>query len=101
MQAELADRFGEVPRSVENLLYVALVKSMARRVRVESIKTDEQMFHLRVRGGVTEGMRMGIEALKHKGLLVGPNQVRIDRIGVGANWMPLIVRVLRAMAAER
>ena len=101
MQAELADRFGEVPRSVENLLYVALVKSMARRVRVESIKTDEQMFHLRVRGGVTEGMRMGIEALKHKGLLVGPNQVRIDRIGVGTNWMPLIVRVLRAMNAER
>jgi len=101
MQAELADRFGPVPRSVENLLYVALVKSMARRVRVESIKTDEQMFHLRVRGGVTEAMRARIEALNHKGLLVGPNQVRIDRIGVGANWMPLVARVLRAMADER
>ena len=101
MQGELADRFGPVPRSVENLLYVALVKSMARRVRVESIKTDEQMFHLRVRGGVTESMRARIEGLNHKGLLVGPNQVRIDRIGVGTNWMPLIVRVLRAMSGER
>ncbi|MBA4180404.1 MAG: transcription-repair coupling factor [Anaerolinea sp.] len=97
MQAELADRFGEVPRSVENLLYVALVKSMARRVRVESIKTDEQMFHLRVRGGVPERMRARVEALKLKSVIVGPNQVRIDRVGVGTNWMPLLIRVLKAM----
>ena len=98
MQAELADRFGEVPRSVENLLYVALVKSMARRVRVESIKTDEQMFHLRVRGGVPDAMRVRVDALNLKSVLVGPNQVRIDRVGVGANWMPFLARVLKAMA---
>ena len=97
MQAELRDRFGEVPRSVENLLYVALVRSLARRANVESIKTDEMMFHLRVRGGTTDTIRDGVGRLNLKSVLVGPNQVRIDRVGVGSNWMPLLIRVLRAM----
>ncbi|MEO8539793.1 MAG: transcription-repair coupling factor [bacterium] len=101
MQAELADRFGEVPRSVENLLYVALVRSMARRARVESLKTDEQMFHLRIRGGTPPEMKYAVEALNLKSVLVGPNQVRIDRVGAGTNWMPLLARVLRAMASAR
>ncbi len=97
MQAELADRFGPVPRSVENLLYVSLVKSIARRSKVQSIKTDEYMFHFYVRGGITHAMRSAVEGLGLKGVLVGPNQVRIDRVSTGTNWMPLLVRVLRAM----
>lgn len=97
MQAELRDRFGEVPRSVENLLYVALVRSLARRAHVESIKTDEVMFHLRIRGGTTDAIRDGVGRLNLQSVLVGPNQVRIDRVGVGSNWMPLLIRVLRAM----
>lgn len=97
MQEELRDRFGSIPRSVENLLYVSLVRSLGRRAKVESIKTDEHMFHLRVRGGVSPGMRDAVEALGLKQVLVGPNQVRIDRLGAGANWMPLLARVIRAM----
>jgi transcription-repair coupling factor (superfamily II helicase) len=97
IQAELADRFGAVPRSVENLLYVALIRSMARRANVESLKTDEQMFHLRIRGGTPPAMKHAVEALNLKSVLVGPNQVRIDRLGAGTNWMPLLARILRAM----
>jgi transcription-repair coupling factor (superfamily II helicase) len=97
MQAELADRFGEVPPAVENLLYVALVKSMARFARVESIKTDEQMFHIRVRGGTTSAMRTRVEGLAIEGLLTGPNQVRIDRVSHARDWQPTLIRVLRAM----
>jgi len=99
MQAELADRFGPVPRSVENLLYVALVRAQARRSNVESLKTDEHMFHLRIRGGTTPELRSRVESLGLKSVLVGPNQVRIDRLGAGTNWMPLLARVLRVMAA--
>lgn len=97
MEAELTDRFGAVPRSVENLLYVALVRSMARRANVESLKTDDQMFHLRIRGGTTMELRMAIEGLRLKSVIAGPNQVRIDRLGAGTNWMPLVARVLRTM----
>jgi transcription-repair coupling factor (superfamily II helicase) len=97
MQEELRDRFGSIPRSVENLLYVSLVRSLGRRAKVESIKTDEHMFHLRVRDGVRPAMRDAVEALRLREVLVGPNQVRIDRLGAGTEWMPLLVRVLRAM----
>jgi transcription-repair coupling factor (superfamily II helicase) len=97
MQAELHDRFGALPPAVEYLLYVSLVKSVARRAKVESIKTDEQMFHLRVRGGTTPAMKARVEGLGLAGIIVGPNQVRIDRVSTAATWMPLLVRVLRAM----
>ena len=100
MQAELRDRFGAVPLAVDNLLYVSLVKSVARRAGVESIKTDEHMFHIRVRRGVREEQRRKVEALNLAGVLVGPNQVRIDRISAANNWMPLLVRILRAMVDE-
>jgi transcription-repair coupling factor (superfamily II helicase) len=97
MQAELADRFGAVPPAVENLLFVALVKSMARMAGVESIKTDEQMFHLRVRGGTTDDMRRRVEKTGLDGILTGPNQVRIDRVTHARDWQATLVRVLRAM----
>ncbi len=100
MQAELRDRFGEPPPAVENLLYVALVKSLGRRARVESIKTDGQMFHLIVRGGTSEQQRKRVSALALPGVLVGPNQVRIDRATTGEAWMQVIVRLLRALSSE-
>ena len=97
MQEELRDRFGGIPKSVENLLYVSLVRALGRRANVESIKTDEHMFHLRVRGGTTPAMRAAMDGLGLNQVIVGPNQVRIDRVGAGTNWMPLLVRVLRGM----
>jgi hypothetical protein len=57
------------------------------------------MFHLRIRGGTPPDLRDRVEALGLKSVLVGPNQVRIDRVGAGTNWMPLLARVLRVMAA--
>ena len=98
MSEELRDRFGPVPQAVEHLLYVALLKSLGKRSRVESIKTDEHMFHVRVRGGVPADMKMRVDGLGLKGLLIGPNQVRIDRTIHARDWMPLLVRILRAMA---
>ncbi|MFN0147631.1 MAG: transcription-repair coupling factor [Dehalococcoidia bacterium] len=98
MQEELRDRFGAVPPAVEHLLYVSLVKSVARRSKVESVKTDEQMFHIRVRGGVPERMKAAVEGLGLKGILVGPNQVRLDRVTYAKDWETALVKVLRAMA---
>jgi hypothetical protein len=51
-------------------------------------------------GGLVNPMAMILrqaDTLGLKGVLVGPNQVRIDRLSSGANWMPLLVRVLRTM----
>ncbi len=100
MQAELRDRYGAPPPAVENLLYVALIKSVARRGRVSSIKTDPQLFHIVVRGGISEIQRRRVSALGLTGLLVGPNQVRIERAAASDAWMQVLVRVLRALASD-
>lgn len=102
MQAELRDRYGPVPPAVDNLLYVTLLKAMARRANIESIRTDEHMFHLRVRGGVQPRQREAVAALRPgDSILVGPNQVRIDRAGAGEDWQPLLARILKAMDVQR
>ncbi|GAB4324912.1 MAG: transcription-repair coupling factor [Dehalococcoidia bacterium] len=99
MQEELRDRFGPPPPLVEHLLYVALVKALARRANVESISTTEQLFHIRVRGGLRPEQRRAVEALRHPGALIGPNQVRLDRMTLGEDWMQALVRVLRTMGS--
>lgn len=42
MQDELIDRFGEMPRPVENLLSVAVIKAMAHRVYVTEVNVNRQ-----------------------------------------------------------
>ncbi len=42
MQDELMDRFGEIPKSVENLLLVASLKALAHRVYITEVKVNRQ-----------------------------------------------------------
>ena len=97
MQEELRDRYGPVPPAIEHLLYVALLRSLARRARIESIMTTATTFHIKVRGGVLESQREKVEALRLAGVRVGPEQVRIERIEAGEAWMTLLVRIVRTM----
>lgn len=46
MQDELMDRFGEIPRSVENLLAVAVLKAQANRAGVTEVKINRQEVRL-------------------------------------------------------
>ena len=98
MEAELRDRFGAPPPLVENLLAVALLKALGRRAGVERIFTSEHGFHLRLRGGVREEQRRAVAALAVPGARTGPEQVRIPRDAGGGEWLPLLTRVLLALA---
>jgi transcription-repair coupling factor (superfamily II helicase) len=46
MQDELLDRFGELPRPVENLLMVAMLKATAHHAYVTEVKVNRQEFRL-------------------------------------------------------
>ena len=98
MEEELRDRFGEPPPLVQNLLGVALLKAVGRQAGVERISTSPESFHLRLRGGTTHGHQRAVAALGVPGARVGPEQVRIPREQAGTDWMPLLARVLRALA---
>lgn len=98
MEEELRDRFGEPPPLVQNLLGVSLLKAVGRQAGVERISTSPESFHLRLRGGTTREHQRKVAALGIPGARVGPEQVRIPREQAGTDWMPLLVRVLRALA---
>ncbi len=46
MQDELLDRFGDIPRPVNNLLVVAVIKATAHRAYVTEVKINRQEFRL-------------------------------------------------------
>lgn len=46
MRDELIDRFGDIPKAVENLLTIASIKSMARQVDMTEVAIDRQSFRL-------------------------------------------------------
>lgn len=46
MQDELIDRFGEIPKAVENLLAIALLKAMAHRAYVTEVRMNRQEIRL-------------------------------------------------------
>ena len=46
MQDELMDRFGDIPKSVENLLRVAVLKALAHQVYVTEVNINSQEVRL-------------------------------------------------------
>ena len=48
MQDELIDRFGNIPRAVQNLLTVASIKAMAHRVYITEVVINRQEFRMTV-----------------------------------------------------
>ena len=46
MQDELIDRFGDIPKPVENLLAIAGLKAAAHLVYITEVKIDRQEYHL-------------------------------------------------------
>ncbi len=50
MQDELMDRFGEIPKAVENLLMIALLKAKAHTAQITEIKGDKQRLKITLYG---------------------------------------------------
>lgn len=47
MTDELIDRFGEMPKAVYNLLYVAYLKSLAHHAYMTDVNKKEKKSHLK------------------------------------------------------
>ena len=78
---------------------MALLKAVGRQAGVERISTSPESFHLRLRGRLDAPPPAGgRRRWAYPGVRVGPEQVRIAREQAGTDWMPLLVRVLRALA---
>lgn len=59
MREELTDRYGEVPKTVENLILISLIKSFASRAGIASVTRSGRVFTLKY----GEGSRISVKSL--------------------------------------
>ncbi len=90
---ELADRFGAVPGTVENLLYLVRLRALvlSRGIRVISLHGSDVVMRFREAVGIdmAKAQRRFGASLK-----VGPTSMRLSRRGLGARWKEALVELL-------
>lgn len=80
MEEELVDRFGDIPDSVENLINIAYVKSVARTFKVVSIRQLENEVMIQFKTGDS----INLEKLREA------NSRMNNAIGFGSTKLPII-----------
>ena len=89
MREELRDRFGHLPRAVDNLLYLVSLKIMAREMGVQSIASTETEIAITLRDGVG-GARLVLERSLGGWASVGNRQIRLNRRVMGSRWRAVL-----------
>ncbi len=100
MAEELADRFGQIPDPVNNLLYQLRVKSLALKAGVPAVVTDMGQVKMRM---PEEGNLDRFHLQRHLG-----NEVRVSRTAIWLpkemstnEWKVVLVQVLEKLQALR
>lgn len=92
---ELVDRFGEPPPLVRNLLYVAVLRTLAQQAAIQSIAAEDGVAVLRARE--EEPLpKDALEAAVPRGVTVGRSLLRVE---LGDGWRERLRRTLEQVAA--
>jgi transcription-repair coupling factor (superfamily II helicase) len=107
MGAELADRFGPLPREVENLLYQLRVKVRAALAGVSAVASENGQIVLILPprengdyGELARNLGPGVRLSKNK-IWLPPPKGDLRRTGVENEWRDLLLDVLARLAAQR
>jgi transcription-repair coupling factor (superfamily II helicase) len=103
MAKELKDRFGPLPRPVDNLLYMVKIKVLATLAKVSSVSTQgkqivirpqtiDSPLKIRGEGGVMSKYLDG--AVK-----MGATQIKLDTRLLGDRWTEVLEEILRSNCA--
>ena len=105
---ELADRFGPLPRPLENLLYQLRVKIRARRAGVNTVASENGQIVLilpplgdpsaSLRTSVDQGYLAGRLG---PGVRVSKNKIWLPRAASETDWRGQLLDVLARLEAER
>ena len=96
MREELRDRFGRLPKPVENLLYLVSLKIMARDMGIQSITSSNVEVTLTLRESVG-GARLVLERSLGGWASVGNRQIRLNRSLMGKDWQPVLDLTLQRL----
>ncbi len=97
---EFSDRFGALPREVDNLLYAVRIKVLATRAGIESILTEEGQVVIRLYAGMQfdktklepflKGLRVPLGSLHLDAL-----QLRLHPKRLGKDWQKVLEEVIK------
>lgn len=96
---EMNDRFGPLPESVKNLLYVVEIKQLAAAAMVESIFTEDSKIILNF-SSAAEFNRASLSKDFGHGIKVGSAQMKLDTKMVGGNWPEVLKDLLQKATAS-
>ncbi len=100
MEAELGDRFGQLPWQAQNLLYVTRLRLWAQRAGVESITNAGARIVLRLHDDVG-GARQALRKILGHGVEVGNTQIRLDLDHLNEGWEEVLVELVRKLGDFR
>ena len=96
MEAELRDRFGELPWQAQNLLYVLRLKLEAHRAEVSSIARQGEHIVLRLTGEVG-GARGVLQRELGAAVEVGNTRLRLDLNALAGRWEQPLMDTVRKL----
>ncbi len=97
MWGEMRDRFGDVPREIENMLYGVRIKLLAGDSGVQRVFSEGNQVVLTF-GEDASVDRVFLQRSFGSSVKVGGSQVRLDRKKLGKHWMRILEEVLRMMS---
>jgi transcription-repair coupling factor (superfamily II helicase) len=92
---ELADRFGDMPAPVTNLLYLGRIRVLAAQAGVRSVSMQSRQ--VIVRPEIMDGFAIP-DHYRHAAKM-GPTQIRLDTRSLGKNWKQALEEILARKAA--
>lgn len=91
---ELRDRFGSLPITTRNLLYVAKIRILATQARIISISTHRK--HITIRLPVQ--YKLPANKYQHNDIRLGVTQITFDYKSLGQRWMTLLEDILQDLS---
>lgn len=101
LESELADRFGDLPRAVQGLLFQLRTKLLAQNARVTAISTENGQISLRLPYLANTDRNALRQNLGYDNLRVSRTAIWIPHAGVdGAVWQSQLLDVLKNLQIE-
>ena len=96
MERELVDRFGPLPPSARNLIWVVRLRLLATQSGVGAVQTEEAALVIRLLPG-RELERAAVARKLPSTSSVTSHMVRLDRMTLGEGWREGLVRAIVAV----
>ena len=98
---ELADRFGNLPKSVENLLDFAMIKSLSERLRIAAVERQGNKVALRFHPETTLEPAAVVKVVRsRKGIKLDPSGVLWMELSKGEHVVGALRQVLAGLRGE-